>query len=213
MIPRIIHQIWINPELWPVPEFTNSWRDYASKHGWEYHLWTDKEIIELGLKWRACYEATNSPHNRSDIARIEILSRFGGFYFDCDFISSGTALETFIPLDHVDFVGVPEHNPDLHFVNNRHRLSFHNDSPVISLYLASGWLGASLRSKTIARAMEDLGKMWAVCMEGFTYAPNMINASICEPVFLIPNTFTSHRPGPPYPHLTHVGHYAHGTYT
>jgi hypothetical protein len=210
MIPHIIHQIWLGSH--PLPEFIESWKLYALKNDWEYRLWREKEIDELNLKWRAIYEATDSPHRRSDIARIEILSRFGGFYFDCDFISSGTPLENFIPLNHVQFVGVPEHIPDANFLKNRNRLAFHPDSPAISLYLAAGWLGASLASKTVARAIEDMGKMWEVCKEGLADTPNIINASICEPVFVIPNYFTSCTPGPPCPHLSHVGHYLHGTY-
>lgn len=204
MIPRILHQIWLGSH--PLPKYTESWERYAADHQWEYRLWREKEIDEFGLKWRSLYDSTVSLHERSDLARIEILSRFGGFYFDCDMISSGTPLESFIPIDHVHFVGVPEYYPDNTFLSYRDLLRYHPDSPRLGLFICSGWLAASLQSRTIARAMEDMEDYWKV-LSGVAIGPNLINAAICEPMFLVPNCFTLYTPAPAYPHLSHVGAY------
>jgi hypothetical protein len=209
VIPRIIHQLWIGPR--PLPKFTASWQRYADLYRWEYRLWREKEIDELNLKWRECYDATDSLHIRSDIARIEILSRFGGFYFDCDVISSGAALDALIPIDHVRFVGVTEHNPNVRFAEEyRKLLPFHYDSTWNSLFIHSGWVGAAINSRTIARAQQDMGESFKTCgpeIAASGFGPNVLNASICEPIFLLPNCFTSSEPTPTFPHLSCVARY------
>ena len=46
-IPRIIHQIWLGSA---VPERFLLWmRTWMRLEGWEYRLWTEKEIDELSL--------------------------------------------------------------------------------------------------------------------------------------------------------------------
>ena len=83
-IPKIIHQIWLGS---PVPErfkaFQEEW--IAMHHDWEYRLWTEKEIGTLDLENKRAYEKAINYGERSDIARYEILYRFGGVYVDMDF--------------------------------------------------------------------------------------------------------------------------------
>ena len=46
-IPRIIHQIWLGS---PVPEKYKQWMDiWKNFQGWEYRLWTEKEVATLSL--------------------------------------------------------------------------------------------------------------------------------------------------------------------
>jgi len=56
-IPKIIHQIWIGSSL---PEeyycWQKSWQQYHP--GWEYKLWTDKDIEELELVNKHWYDKT-----------------------------------------------------------------------------------------------------------------------------------------------------------
>ncbi len=59
---------------------------------WEYKLWTEKEIDALSLKNREMYDYAVNYGEKSDIARYEILYRFGGVYVDTDF-------ESYKPLD------------------------------------------------------------------------------------------------------------------
>jgi inositol phosphorylceramide mannosyltransferase catalytic subunit len=83
-IPKIIHQIWLGC---PFPEkyraFQASWT--AMHPDWKYCLWTEKEIDELNLINKKQYDQTRNFGCKSDIARYEILYRFGGLYIDTDF--------------------------------------------------------------------------------------------------------------------------------
>lgn len=83
-IPKIIHQIWLGS---PFPEKYKAFRDSWLRHhpGWEYKLWTDKDIAELKLYNQALYDMSVNYGEKSDIARYEILYRFGGLYIDTDF--------------------------------------------------------------------------------------------------------------------------------
>jgi mannosyltransferase OCH1-like enzyme len=82
-IPRIVHQIWLGG---PVPEKYTSWmQTWASMRGWEYKLWTDADIAEFSMYNRDIYDQSTNLGEKSDIARLEILNRFGGLYVDVDF--------------------------------------------------------------------------------------------------------------------------------
>ena len=83
-IPKIIHQIWLGS---PFPEKYQEWQQsWLRGHpDWQYRLWTDADIAQLGLKNQAAYDASTNYGQKSDIARYEILERFGGMYVDVDF--------------------------------------------------------------------------------------------------------------------------------
>ena len=83
-IPRIIHQIWIGRKL-PASyrSWTSSWTQLNA--GWEYRLWDAREILALGLRNEEAFRSSWSVGAKSDIARYEILERFGGVYADTDF--------------------------------------------------------------------------------------------------------------------------------
>lgn len=82
-IPRKIHQIWIQGEL---PEKYRVWaKTWQNIPGWEYKLWTDKEIRALPLKARDAYEKADGFGIKADIARYEILRIHGGICPDIDF--------------------------------------------------------------------------------------------------------------------------------
>ena len=84
-IPKIIHQIWLGS---PVPEcyksFMNSWIEFHLD-GWQYMLWTDKEITELSLYNKKYYDETDNYGIKADLARTEILYQYGGVYIETDF--------------------------------------------------------------------------------------------------------------------------------
>lgn len=84
-IPKIIHQIWLGPNKQP-DIWMNSWKnDYINKYPeWTYKLWTEKEIEELNLINKKQYENENFYNGKSDIARYEILYKFGGIFIDAD---------------------------------------------------------------------------------------------------------------------------------
>jgi mannosyltransferase OCH1-like enzyme len=84
-IPRKIHQIWIGKAL---PEkykaFCESWKEYNPAY--EYFLWDEKAILDLeDFESRDAFRSARSLGAKSDIARYEILRRFGGIYADTDF--------------------------------------------------------------------------------------------------------------------------------
>lgn len=88
---------------------TNSWREMCRKCGWGYKLWTQDEIFRIPLKNEAQYRKMWNLWHKSDIARIEIIDRFGGVYIDCDFKWSGQPVEKFIPMSGNQAVITPEH--------------------------------------------------------------------------------------------------------
>jgi mannosyltransferase OCH1-like enzyme len=59
--------------------------------GWEWRLWTEPEVDDFGLTNRSLWDGAEAitpeaPHQfRSDVARYEILHRFGGVWVDADF--------------------------------------------------------------------------------------------------------------------------------
>lgn len=83
-IPKIIHQIWVGS---PLPDkylpLIASWQQFHPD--WEYILWDDAMIAAFGLVNQDQYDATTNYGQKADIARYEILYRFGGLYVDIDF--------------------------------------------------------------------------------------------------------------------------------
>jgi len=83
-IPKIIHQVWIGS---PLPQkyksLIESWKRYHPD--WLHILWTDKELDELGLINKKLYDAATNMGEKSDIAKYELVYRFGGLYVDTDF--------------------------------------------------------------------------------------------------------------------------------
>lgn len=101
IVPKKIHQVWIGSNF---PKKYQKWADSwkIKNPDFEYYLWDEKEILKLGLDAEKEYRSTNNLGIKSDIARYEILNRFGGVYVDTDF-------ECLKPLDPkfltYDFVG------------------------------------------------------------------------------------------------------------
>lgn len=83
-IPKIIHQIWVGS---PLPErylpLIATWQYFHPD--WEYILWNDAMIAALNLVNEDQYMASTNYGQKADIARYEILYRFGGVYADIDF--------------------------------------------------------------------------------------------------------------------------------
>lgn len=81
-IPKIIHVIWLGSEI---PEKYENWQQtWKDMKGWEYRLWTDREVETLTLANRDLYEKSNNYGEKSDILRLELLYQFGGLYVDTD---------------------------------------------------------------------------------------------------------------------------------
>lgn len=78
-IPKVIHQIWLGP-LEPPKGAIESW--VLNHSDWEYHLWTEKNLPPL--KNQAAFDASDNYPQKADILRYELLSMYGGVYFDAD---------------------------------------------------------------------------------------------------------------------------------
>jgi len=106
-IPKIIHQIWLGSEFpEKYKEYRKSWLQLHPT--WQYKLWTNADIAQLDLVNKDLYEQAPNYGEKSDIARYEILYRFGGLYIDTDFL----CLKPFDIFHHCfDFyAGCPHHN-------------------------------------------------------------------------------------------------------
>lgn len=89
-IPKIVHQIWLGSE---VPKKFSSWMSsWANMQGWEYKLWTDKDVVNFPLHNRDLYDNAKDYGEKADILRYEILYREGGLYTDVDFENINTEL-------------------------------------------------------------------------------------------------------------------------
>lgn len=93
MIPQVVHQIWVGG---PVPSRFDAYRESWVHHhpDWTVRLWTDDTIPPLEnqrLYDRAAdyVPAVNVGQFRADVARYELLWRFGGVYVDVDFEALG----------------------------------------------------------------------------------------------------------------------------
>lgn len=82
-IPRVFHHIWIGKK--PFPAKYKKWQaGWQAIPGWEYKLWTDKDVEQLNFSNKDVYYREENLGARADILRMEILYRFGGVYIDTD---------------------------------------------------------------------------------------------------------------------------------
>lgn len=81
-IPKVIHQIWIGDQRLRPAKLMQTWKD--AHPDWEYRFWDDKAIADLKLLNKERYNLAPEYAGKADIARYEILQRFGGWYIDAD---------------------------------------------------------------------------------------------------------------------------------
>jgi glycosyl transferase-like sugar-binding protein len=83
-IPRVFHQIWVGGR--PFPEKYKEWqKTWQSVPGWNYKLWTDKDVETFEFPNKDRYYREKNMGARADILRLAILEQFGGVYIDTDF--------------------------------------------------------------------------------------------------------------------------------
>jgi mannosyltransferase OCH1-like enzyme len=98
-IPKILHRVWIGSVQKP-DEYDMFWHGWQNLHpDWTFMDWHDGNVSELELY--PLIQQTRSPASGADIARYEIIFKFGGVYIDCDFECKKN-LENL--LDDADFV-------------------------------------------------------------------------------------------------------------
>lgn len=83
-IPRTIHRVWLGGKPMPA-EHVRFGETFAEHHpGWEMRLWTDEDLPQLEIT-AAERGRARTPSELSNLARYEILHRYGGIYVDTDF--------------------------------------------------------------------------------------------------------------------------------
>lgn len=84
LIPKVVHQIWLGPAS--IPQNYKYYLETWKKHhpGWEFKIWTEKEILAENFASMDLYQKARSYAEKSDIVRYEILYRYGGLYIDTD---------------------------------------------------------------------------------------------------------------------------------
>jgi mannosyltransferase OCH1-like enzyme len=112
IIPKLIHQIWIGQNM---PTRYLAYCDSIKNlnQDFEYKLWTESDLIGLRIVDSFLYRSTSNYGIKSDLLRYEILLKYGGWYFDCDF-------EAIRPFSNIDLSGynlvlspIPEPLPTL----------------------------------------------------------------------------------------------------
>lgn len=85
IMPKKIHFIWLGS---PLPaacqKIIDSWRKLNV--GWEIIVWNEEKIATLDLINKEAYNFAVNFAEKSDIARYEILYKFGGIYVDTDYL-------------------------------------------------------------------------------------------------------------------------------
>lgn len=88
MIPKLFHSVWVGDPIPPVlNDYIATWRRVHPY--WGHRIWTEDELsgwlVNQDLFDDAEKHTEHVGQFRSDVARYEILYRFGGVYVDCDF--------------------------------------------------------------------------------------------------------------------------------
>ncbi|AVP87417.1 hypothetical protein phytr_4680 [Candidatus Phycorickettsia trachydisci] len=82
LIPKVMHHVW-DGDLPPL--YQNYFDECKKLHpDWEFKFWSDEDIRSLNLENQDLYDKSRDYAGRSDIARYEILYKFGGVYRDLD---------------------------------------------------------------------------------------------------------------------------------
>jgi len=83
LIPKVMHQIWFGNDIPPL--YMHYLNECKKLHpDWEFKMWNAKDIAELKLEYQDLYDKSRNYPGKADIARYEILYRFGGVYRDID---------------------------------------------------------------------------------------------------------------------------------
>jgi hypothetical protein len=143
VIPKIIHFIWI-PGFADAPEYSSVNIDLWIQLNPEYEImiWEESDIVKILSKEKLHIFNKLSNIKKADFARLEIIIKFGGCYFDCD-------LEPHKPLSYF-FAKKKLHRPKIinNFDSNDKVLKFEKAVVNVSektLILSREWKNPDLR--------------------------------------------------------------------
>lgn len=85
LIPKKIHQIWVGKKEIP-NKYEVFMKNIKKLHGeFEHYLWTNKDINKDNFSNYEIIMSCESPAQKADLMRYEILYKHGGTYLDVDF--------------------------------------------------------------------------------------------------------------------------------
>lgn len=151
-IPKIIHQIWLGGHTPPCHWMSTWMNEYITQHPeWRYMLWRQKDVDTLDLRNAEIYDLENHLANKADIARYEILYKFGGVFIDADSMWINTK-----PLDPLlemaKSTGL--------FFGEEIRPRAMGPSATVTPILAVGVIGCARHHPAMAFAITTLGKIY-----------------------------------------------------
>lgn len=173
-IPKIIHQVWLGPKE-PPYIFINTWILFCNKYKWEHKLWREADIAKLKLKNKKLYENAKSYQQKSDIARYEIMYKYGGVYLDADMIWLKSDLGKYLPINNVDFIGVQE------------PFSCISYKYIKTPFIANGFFGCSKGNSIMKKCIKTIPNRINVSSKAFiTTGPGLLNSVIDIPISIVP---------------------------
>lgn len=117
MIPKIIHQVWLNDEqAVPLKYVSHITSVVSSNPHWKHILWDLNKIKAFKFRTPKRFEELNTWAHKADILRYELVHRFGGVYIDCDF-EIHKPLDAIIELEEVVAKGAFVCNEDQYYMD------------------------------------------------------------------------------------------------
>lgn len=173
-IPKIIHQVWLGPKD-PPYIFIDTWKLFCKKYKWKHILWRENDIDNLKLKNRNLYDSAKSYQQKSDIARYEILYKFGGIYLDSDMIWLKSDLSKYMPLKTADFIGVEETFACINF------------KYISTPFIANGFFACSKGHSIMKKCINSIPERINISSKAFiTTGPGLLNNVIDTPITIVP---------------------------
>ena len=87
LIPKVIHRVWCGPHKIPDDHerYWETWKVLSRRYRFELFTWNEDSLIANGLVNKETFNQCQHYSEMSDIARYELLYKFGGIYVDTDF--------------------------------------------------------------------------------------------------------------------------------
>lgn len=178
MIENIVHQIWVGDSKKATWNMMLSWKKYCDKFGWEYKLWRENDLEKVPMKNREMYEyykQINDYLGMSDVARIEILNRYGGIYSDCDFYNWGNYIPDLIDCEHNMLMVSTEHEyPDWNSRKYIKYVNFDGNLPM-AMHLANGYLMCKKENNILSYMLDIMKQSFDINSSVYDENNNYIN--------------------------------------
>ncbi len=121
LIPRLLHIVWLGVDDSPDWFWKNlrTWRKLLNRK-WQIRVWTMGDLCgnEFSEDVLNKVEKAHVPAQKTDILRCAILEKYGGFYFDADFIPLNDLENLLCKFWWADAIGCNERTFDWPYLTN-----------------------------------------------------------------------------------------------